>query len=171
MVFECIPNKHGQGMRSVLPNQRLSKKYFQHWVDVLFLSSQFSIVPHTQTRIVISRLTKSIPNLELFPNRVQMELSRIAFPIKVLPEDGRTDFAEEERLDLPHWTTNLAICASVAVSKYLDILTLEFWAVRQHPPTLPECMLTRRQLLVRHSPAVLQWHPLLLLQSFVTQTK
>ena len=43
---------------------------------------------------------KHIPNLELFPNRVP----RMAFPFRVLPEDDRTDFAQEERVDLPYWT-------------------------------------------------------------------
>ena len=54
------------------------------------------------------------------------ELSQIAFPILVLQEGDRTDSLREERLDLPCWTMILAICALVDVSKYLDILTLEF---------------------------------------------
>ena len=51
-----------------------------------------------------------IPNLELFPFRFPQELSRIAFPIIVLLKDDRTDFAQEERLDLPYWTMIKAIC-------------------------------------------------------------
>ena len=58
----------------------------------------------------------------------------------------------------------------VHVSKNLDTLTLEFWAFWEHPPSSPECMLIRRQLLVHHSLVVLQWHPSLLRQSFATQT-
>ena len=38
----------------------------------------------------------SIRKLEVFPNRVLIELSRIAFPIIVLSEDDRTDFALED---------------------------------------------------------------------------
>ena len=39
-------------------------------------------------------------------------------------QDDRTDFAQEQRLDLPYWTMTYAICVSVDVPKYLDILTL-----------------------------------------------
>ena len=66
-----------------------------------------------------------VPNLELFPNRVHIELSQIAFSISILPKGDRTDSFREERPDLP-WTMILIICALVDVSKYLDILTLEF---------------------------------------------
>ena len=55
-----------------------------------------------------------------------MELSRVAFPMIVLPKDDRTDSCREERLGLPYWTMIWAIFASVDVSKYLDILTFEF---------------------------------------------
>ena len=62
-------------------------------------------LPHAQTRLVLFLGYRiSIPNLELFPNRVLIERSRIAFPITVLPKDDRTDFAPQERLDLPYWT-------------------------------------------------------------------
>ena len=51
----------------------------------------------------------------------------------VLPKDDRTDFAQEEQLGLPMvW----AICASVHVSKCLDILTLEFSITSVHLPFL-----------------------------------
>ena len=53
--------------------------------------------------------------------------------------------------------------------KKLDILTLEFCAILEHPPVLPECMRIRRQLLVHHSLVAEQWHPLLLRQWLVTQ--
>ena len=33
-----------------------------------------------------------------------MRFSHIAMPITVLPKDDQTDFTEEERLGLPHWT-------------------------------------------------------------------
>ena len=44
----------------------------------------------------------------------------------VLLKDDRTDFAQEERLDLPYWTMIWAICVLVDVVKYLDILASEF---------------------------------------------
>ena len=58
----------------------------------------------------------------------------MAFPITVLPKDDHTDFAQEERLGLPHWIMMLAICVLVDVSKYLDILTLEFLIMLMHLP-------------------------------------
>ena len=61
--------------------------------------------------------------MELFPNRVLIELSRIAFQIIVLPKDDSTDFAQERRLDLPYWTMIWEICVLVDVSKCLDILS------------------------------------------------
>ena len=60
--------------------------------------------------------------MEPFPNRILTELSQIAFPTIVLPKDDRTDFVQEERLDLPYWTMIWAICVVVDVSKHLDIL-------------------------------------------------
>ena len=52
----------------------------------------------------------------------------------VLPKDDRTDVVQEERLGLPYWTMILAICASVDVSKYLDMLTLESLTTLMHLP-------------------------------------
>ena len=76
----------------------------------------------------------SIPNLELFPNNVLIELSQIAVPIIVLPKDDRTGFAQEEQLGLPYWTMILAICVSVDVSKCVDVLTSEFSVTMVHLP-------------------------------------
>ena len=42
--------------------------------------------------------------------------------------------------------------------------------MREHPPSSPECVPIWRRLLVRHSLVALEWHPSLLLPSFVTQT-
>ena len=76
----------------------------------------------------------SIPNLEPSPNRTSIGFSQIAFPITVLPKDDRTDFAQEERLDLPYWTMILAICVVVDGSIFLDILSLEFSIICEHLP-------------------------------------
>ena len=93
----------------------------------------FSVLPaslisstYTDRNRPLARLTKNIPNLKLFPNRVPIELSQIAFPIIVLREDDRTDSFREERLGLPYGTIILPICASVDEFKCLDFLTLEF---------------------------------------------
>ena len=69
------------------------------------MSSQYYIV-HIQTRIEpVLGLQVSTPNSELFPNRVPMELSRIAFPTIVLPKDHGTDSVQEDSIldhDLGH---------------------------------------------------------------------
>ena len=108
-------------------------KYFPHWVNVLLLPSQFCR-QHTQTRMALSRCTDKHSQFGTFPNRVPIELSRIALHIIVLPKDDRTDFVQEERLDLPYWTMMLASCVLVDVSKYLDILTSEFSFTMEHLP-------------------------------------
>ena len=77
---------------------------------------------------------RNIPNSERFPNRVPIKLSQTAVPTIVLPKDDRTSFAQEEQLGLLYWTMILAICVSVDVSKYLDILTLEFSIMSVHLP-------------------------------------
>ena len=46
---------------------------------------------------------------------------------------------------------DLAICVVDDVSIYLDILTLELWAIWEGPQILPGCRLIQRQLLVHHS--------------------
>ena len=83
--------------------------------------------PHTQIRIMLSRGVRiSIPNWKPSPNRTSIGFSQVAFPITVLPKDDHTDSAQEERRCLPYWTMIWAICALADVSKYLDILILEF---------------------------------------------
>ena len=76
----------------------------------------------------------SILNWEPSPNRTSIGFSQIAFPIAVLPKDDSTDFAQEERLNLPCWIMILATCASVDESNCLDTLTLEFLRKSVHLP-------------------------------------
>ena len=90
-----------------------------------FLASLISST-YTDKNSPCARLTKKHSQLKTVPNRMFKELSQIAFPILVLPEDDRTDFVQEEQLGLPYWTMIWAIWVLVDVSKYLDILTLEF---------------------------------------------
>ena len=84
----------------------------------------------------------------------------------VLPKDDRTDSFQEERLDLPYWTMNLAICVLVDVSKYPGILTLEFPITLMHLPFWPGCKRILRQLLVLNILEALIWYPWLLRLSF-----
>ena len=126
ILVEYTTNNHGQGMMLARPTRLLSK-YFSHWVNVLFLPSQ-------SFHVHIYRQELSFPNLELFPNRVPIELSRFAFPIIVLPEDDRTDSFQVERLGLPYWTMIWAICVVVDESKCLDIPIWEFSVILEHLP-------------------------------------
>ena len=104
ILIECNPMKHGRGMMLVLPNQLVS------WVfSMLDYCSAFSqTVLKTPNTLIRSPFffgyQSSIPNLEPFPNRILSGFSQIAVPTTVLPMDDRTDFAQEERLDLPYWT-------------------------------------------------------------------
>ena len=54
-----------------------------------------------------------IPNKEFSPSPAPIEFSQLAFPTTVLLNDDRSDFAQEERLDLPLWTLIRAICVVV----------------------------------------------------------
>ena len=83
---------------------------------------------YTDKNRPLARLTNKHSQFKTFPNRVLIELSRIAFPTIVLPKDDGTDFAQEERLDLPYWTMIRAICVVVDVSKNLDILSSEIFS-------------------------------------------
>ena len=101
----------------------------------------FSVLPasltssaYTDKNSPLARLTKKHSKFKTFSNSVPRELSQIAFPIIVLQEDDRTDSFREERLGLPYWTMILAICASVNVSKNLDIPTLEFSMILVYLP-------------------------------------
>ena len=147
IVFEYSPSIHGRGMMLVLPN----------WLhcSVLSTSDQCFVSflpkwchPHTQIRIILFHgVGISVPNWKpLLPTVLQQDFLKIAFPITVLPKDDRTDFAQEERLGLPYWTMIWAICASVDVSKYLDILTLEIWFTLVHLPTQARNTLETRKL-------------------------
>ena len=57
---------------------------------------------------------------------VSTGFSQISFPITVLPKDDRTDFAQEERQGLRHWTMTLAICELFDESQCPDIPIWEF---------------------------------------------
>ena len=147
----------------VLPNQLL------YWVlstsDQCFASFQPILChPHTQIRIILFHNVRiSIPNWKPSPNRTSIGFSQTAFPIRVLPKDDGTDFAQEERLGLPYWTMILATCVVVDESKCLDIPIWEFSVIWEHPPFLPGCKQILHQLLVLRIVAVWIWYPWLLL--------
>ena len=135
-------------MMSVLPNQRLSWVFFHIGSICCFFPSSFYIVHIHRQEWSFSRLTNNHSQFETFSNRILKELSRIAFPTIVLLKDDRTDFVQEERPGLRCWTMVLATCASVDVSKYLDIPTLEFSKTSVHPPFWHACEVILRLLLV-----------------------
>ena len=78
-------------------------KNFPHWSMLCFLHAFFSSA-HTDKKNPLARLTNKHTKSEICPNRVPIELSRIAFPIIVLPKDDHTNCVQEERLGLPCWT-------------------------------------------------------------------
>ena len=79
-------------------------------------------------------LTNKHSQFETFPNRFPKDLSRIAFPTRVLPERHRANSFREERLGLPYWTMILVIRVLVDESKYLDIPIWEFFIPMVHLP-------------------------------------
>ena len=107
---------------------------FPHRIHVLFLPSQFYVVHIHRDEQSSHDSRISIPNLELFPNRVLIELFRIAFTMTVLPMDDHRDFAQRERLGQSCWTMILAICVEADGSRCLEILTLEFSIICEHLP-------------------------------------
>ena len=157
IVFECIPSFHDPGKMLVLPNRLL------HWVlstsDQDFVSFQPNLYhPHTQIRIILFHdERRDIPNLEFAPSHVSKWFSQIAFPIIVLPENDRTDFAWEERLGLPYWTMILAICVVVDESKCLDTPILEFSIICELPFSLGYKLILR--LLLVHRNLAIWWCP------------
>ena len=72
----------------------------------------------------------SILNWKPSPNRVSIGFS----PITALPKDDFSDFAQEERPGLPHWTMIWAICVVVDESKCLDTPIWEFSIICEHLP-------------------------------------
>ena len=65
------------------------------------------------------------------------------------------------------WTMILTICVLADVSKYLDILTLEFSIILEHLPFLLGYKPILRLLLVHRNPAIWRWYPLFLQPPFV----
>ena len=167
ILFECNPNTLGQRTMSALPIN-VFHSYFPSRIHVFCFCLPVWFRPRVQIRIVLFRGWEiSIPNLELFSNRVPTELSRFVFPTIFLPKDDRTDSAQEEQPGLPYWTMILVMYASVDASKDLDILTCEFSIILEHLPFLPGCKQILRPLLVLRILAVWIWYPWLLLPSFV----
>ena len=74
--------------------------------------------------------------------------------MRVLPQDDRTDFAQEEQLGLPYWTMILAICVVVDESKCLDIPILELSIICEHFPLSLGFKQILHQLLVHRTLAV-----------------
>ena len=135
-----------------------------------FFPASFMSSTYTWKNHPFSRCTKkTFPIGKPTPNRVLIGFSQIAFPIIVLPKDDHTDFAQEERLDLPYWTMIWAICVVVDESKCLDIPILQFSIICEHLPFSLGHKQILRPLLVLRNQAVWRWYPWLLQPSFVTQ--
>ena len=102
---------------------------------------------------------RDIPNLEFSPSHASIGCSQIASPTIVLPKDDRTDFAQEEQLDLPYWTMILAICVVGDESKCLDTPISVFSIMCEHLPFLLGNKLILRLLLVHRNLAIWRWYP------------
>ena len=146
-LFKCNPNIRGRGMMLVLPGQRLSSEVSKSVLIFSVLPAILMLSTYTDRNSPSARLTNRLSQYKTFPNCVPIELSQIAFPTIVLPEDGRTNSFREERLDHPYWTMILAICALVDVSKYPGVLTLEFEITLMHLPFWPAYKRILHQLL------------------------
>ena len=122
-------------------------------------------------------------NQETFPTRYffqswsQENFGQMVFPTRGQQVGVRTNVAQQEPRDLECLTMTLATRVVEDVSMYifweiffLDILTSELWAILERPPSLLDCKLTLRRLLVLHNQEVFPWHPLLQRPSLVTQT-
>ena len=130
-------------------------EYFPHRINDFVSFQPILCHPHTQIRIILFHgVRKRHSQLEPSPNHVSIGFSQIAFPRTVLPEDDRTDSAQEERLGLPYWTMILVTCVVVDESKCLDIPIWEFSIILEHPPFLPGYKQILRQLLVLRNLAV-----------------
>ena len=135
IVFEYIPGFHDQGKMLVLPNQLIC--------SILFTSDEYCVFPanfmistYTDKNNPFPRCTNKHSQLESFSQPCCNRIFSNCFSQKVLPKNDHTDFAKEERLGFPYWTMILSICVVVDVSKYLDILTLEFTIICEHLPLL-----------------------------------
>ena len=105
IVFEYTPGKRDLGKMLVLPNQLLYLGTFHIGSMFCFFPAHFMSSTYTDQNNPFSRCRNKHSQLETpSPNRTSIRFSQFAFPIIVLPKDDRTDFAQEERLDLPYWT-------------------------------------------------------------------
>ena len=80
---------------------------------------------------------------------------RTVSPTRVLRVGVCINSVQEEQQDLQCILTTSAICVLDDVSIHLDIATLEFKEMFEHPPFLPGTPILR-QLLVRHNRVVEQ---------------
>ena len=115
IVFQCIPSFHDQENVGSPKSTSLLSTFH---IGSMFCFFPIKCHPHTQIRITLFHDEQGdIPNLEFSPSHVSIRFSQIAFPTTVLPQDDRTDSAQEEHLGLPFWTMIWAICVVVDESK------------------------------------------------------
>ena len=95
------------------------------------------------------------------------KILRIICPIIVLSMGVHINFVERN-----NWIFHVEQLYWPFVSwKTSKICTWEFWAIWEYPPILVECRQILHKILVGHNQAILQFHFLLLRQSFGTQTR
>ena len=159
IVFECSPSIHDQGKVLVLPNRLLCCVVSTSGSRFCFFPANFMSSTYTDKNNPFSRCTKRHSQFGIFSQPCFNRISQIAFPIIVLPEDDRTDSAQEERLGLPFWTMISAICVVVDGSKCLDIPMLDLSRIWEHLPFLPGYKQVLRLLLVHRNLAIWKWYP------------
>ena len=106
--------------------------------------------------ILVSDERTYIPNSDISPIQAPIELSRLVFPITILPIGVHFNFVREVPQDLQCLPKIFAICVVNDISKHLDILTWEIGALWERPPMLLECRQILHQLLLRHKMIILQ---------------
>ena len=165
-IFECIPNTRGQGMMLVLQDQLASSisstsEPYSAFCPAILMSSTY-----TAKNNPCFHWKNGHSQFDTSSHRSPIELSQIVFPTRGLQVGVNTNFAQEEPRDLQCLTVSSAIYVAEDVSIYQDILTLEFWAIWEHPTFSPGWKLILRGLRVLHNQIVLQWHLSLLRPSF-----
>ena len=92
---------------------------------------------HTGKNNPFSRCTNKHSQLETFSQQYFNRNFSNCLSHNSPAKRDHTDFVQEERLDLPHWTMILAICVVVDESKCPDTPIWEFSIIWEHPPFLP----------------------------------
>ena len=118
------PNKHGHEW-CWFSQIDFFHEYFPHRINVLFLSSLMSST-YTDKNNPFSRCTNKHSQFGTFSQPYFNRIFSNCLSHNSPAEGWPYKFRSRGTTGLPYWNMILDICASVDVSKYLDILTLEF---------------------------------------------